>query len=45
MDQKVLQTQQWLNQTYGNNPNFVKLTEDGIVGQRYNEGINQRSTN
>lgn len=40
MDIKVLQTQQWLNQTYGSNPNFSKVTSDGIVGQRNDERIN-----
>ena len=34
MDQRVLQTQQWLNQTYGNNPNFVAVSEDGVTGNR-----------
>ncbi len=32
MDFRVLETQQWLNQTYGNNPNFVKVDEDGVTG-------------
>lgn len=32
MDQRVLETQQWLNQTYGSNPNFVKIEEDGATG-------------
>lgn len=32
MDQKVLKTQQWLNQTYGDNSNFEKLELDGITG-------------
>lgn len=32
MDDRVLQTQSWLNSTYGNNSSFVKVTEDGITG-------------
>lgn len=31
MDQMVLETQQWLNATYGNHPGFNKVTEDGIT--------------
>ena len=32
MDSRVLQTQQWLNQTYGNVEGFPAVTEDGITG-------------
>lgn len=32
MDSRVLQTQQWLNQTYGNVDGFPAVTEDGITG-------------
>lgn len=40
MDQKVYLTQQWLVQTYGNNPNFVPIAVDGITGQRNSKSIN-----
>lgn len=33
MDSRVLQTQEWLNQTYGQVPNFPSVVEDGITGQ------------
>ena len=39
MDIKVLQTQQWLNQTYGNNSQFVKVEEDGITGNGTVKGL------
>lgn len=32
MDSRVLQTQKWLNDTYGNVANFPKVDEDGITG-------------
>ena len=32
MDSRVLQTQKWLNDTYGNVANFSKVDEDGIMG-------------
>lgn len=32
MDLKVFMTQQWLNNTYGNNSNFKHVDEDGITG-------------
>lgn len=32
MDSRVLQTQKWLNDTYGNVANFPKVNEDGITG-------------
>lgn len=32
MDSRVLQTQQWLNQTYENVEGFPSVTEDGITG-------------
>ena len=32
MDERVLQTQEWLNDTYGQLANFPVLTEDGITG-------------
>lgn len=32
MDQRVLQVQQWLNATYGNDSRFNRVTEDGITG-------------
>lgn len=44
MDQRVLQTQQWLNQTY-TNPNFVTLDEDGITGRRNCQRFNKRLAN
>ena len=31
-DQMVLQTQQWLNKTYGNDPRFKKINPDGRTG-------------
>ena len=31
-DPPVYYTQVWLNQTYGNHPNWVALAEDGITG-------------
>lgn len=40
MDQRVLETQQWLNQTYGSNPNFVEVKPDGVTGQRNCKRIN-----
>lgn len=39
MDTRVLETQQWLNQTYGNNPKFVQLVEDGITGNGTVKGL------
>ena len=33
-DQMVLQTQQWLNKTYGNDPRFKKINPDGRTGGR-----------
>ncbi len=33
MDEMVLMTQQWLNGTYGNNPQYVSVLEDGATGQ------------
>lgn len=35
----VKKTQEWLNTTYGNNPNFVKVTEDGITGNGTVKGL------
>lgn len=32
MDQKVLEAQQWLNSTYGNNPDFDGVNETGVTG-------------
>ena len=32
MDSRVLQTQKWLNDTYGNVANFPKVDENGITG-------------
>ena len=32
VDQMVLQTQQWLNKTYGNDPRFKKINPDGRTG-------------
>ena len=32
MDQMVLATQQWLNNTYGNDSRYNRVTEDGITG-------------
>lgn len=32
MDQKVLDTQKWLNNTYGNVSGYDKVTEDGLTG-------------
>ena len=31
-DVMVLATQKWLNSTYGNNPGFVKIEENGKTG-------------
>ncbi|MBQ8488983.1 MAG: DUF1906 domain-containing protein [Pseudobutyrivibrio sp.] len=39
MDLMVKKTQEWLNTTYGNNPNFVKVTEDGITGNGTVKGL------
>lgn len=39
MDQKVLQTQQWLNQTYGGNPKFITIAEDGATGNETVKGL------
>ena len=33
MDSRVLQTQEWLNKTYGQVDGFPKVDEDGITGQ------------
>ncbi len=33
MDQMVLETQRWLNNTYSNNPNYTAIAEDGQTGQ------------
>ena len=33
MDQMVLETQRWLNNTYSNNPNYTAIAEDGHTGQ------------
>lgn len=38
-DERVLQTQQWLNQTYGNNPKFVLVDEDGNTGNLTVKGL------
>lgn len=32
MDQMVLETQQWLNKTYGGVSGFGSVTEDGLTG-------------
>ena len=32
MDEKVLQTQKWLNKTYGQVTGFPAVVEDGITG-------------
>lgn len=32
MDERVLQTQQWLNATYANNPSYTSINEDGQTG-------------
>lgn len=32
MDQMVFQVQHWLNTTYGNNPNYTTIKEDGVTG-------------
>lgn len=39
MDQRVLETQKWLNETYGSNPNFVKVDEDGVTGRGTVKGL------
>ena len=39
MDIKVLQTQQWLNSTYGSNPQFVRVDEDGLTGNGTVKGL------
>lgn len=39
MDQRVLETQTWLNETYGSNPNFVKVDEDGVTGRGTVKGL------
>lgn len=39
MDQRVLETQKWLNETYGSNPNFIKVDEDGITGKGTVKGL------
>ena len=31
-DERVLQVQQWLNKTYGNDSRYNKITEDGKTG-------------
>lgn len=33
MDSRVLQTQEWLNKTYGDVAGFPVVDEDGITGQ------------
>ena len=33
MDSRVLQTQKWLNKTYGNIDGFPTIDEDGRTGQ------------
>lgn len=33
MDSRVLQTQEWLNKTYGQTAGFPAVAEDGITGQ------------
>jgi peptidoglycan hydrolase-like protein with peptidoglycan-binding domain len=32
MDEMVLEVQEWVNDTYGDNPNYTPVTEDGITG-------------
>ncbi len=39
MDQRVLETQVWLNETYGSNENFIRLDEDGITGRGTVKGL------
>ncbi|SFO03883.1 Peptidoglycan-binding (PGRP) domain of peptidoglycan hydrolases-containing protein [Pseudobutyrivibrio sp. UC1225] len=39
MDLMVKKTQEWLNTTYGNNPDFVKVTEDGKTGNGTVKGL------
>ena len=31
-DQRVLQVQQWLNETYKNDDRYNEITEDGLTG-------------
>lgn len=39
-DEMVLQTQQWLNQTYGNNSSFnYQVNEDGMTGNQTVQGL------
>ena len=39
MDLMVKKTQEWLNTTYGDNPFFEKVTEDGITGNGTVKGL------
>lgn len=34
MDEKVLEVQEWLNKTYGNNSQYKEIDEDGITGTK-----------
>ena len=41
-DPPVYYAQVWLNDTYGNVPGWVTLTEDGITGQNTMKGLHRR---
>ncbi|WP_051623468.1 glycoside hydrolase domain-containing protein [Clostridium hydrogeniformans] len=39
MDMMVLETQVWLNKTYGDNPRFKRISEDGVTGWGTMKGL------